>query len=224
MRAEGIPMLALFEQLNLFKKLQGKPARDAAKPDSDVVFTRVDPEIDDIRNGHVDTGGSVAGINSLKASFLEFYQIKFMEDNQANHHGNVHRFISIHETYEHNPKHQPQWLKQQFACKQFDLLNVCLDPTSKLATCHCPHRHRPDKGGRSSSRQREAAYCQGAEVSFCCRESGGPEKEHVPRMLIEFCCSEDSKLSSQRTSSEDCHCIRVTEGMMVLLMAVGNDY
>jgi len=21
---------------------------------------------------------------------------------------------------------------------------------------------------------------------------GGPEKEHVPRMLIEFCCSEDS--------------------------------
>ena len=32
MRAEGIPMLALFEQLNLFKRLQGKPARDAAKP------------------------------------------------------------------------------------------------------------------------------------------------------------------------------------------------
>ena len=40
MRAEGIPMLALFEQLNLFKKLQGKPARDAAKPQEDAVFTR----------------------------------------------------------------------------------------------------------------------------------------------------------------------------------------
>ena len=76
MRAEGIPMLALFEQLNLFKKLQGKPARDAAKPQEDAVFTRIDPEIDDIRNGNVD-------INSLKASFPEFYQVKFMEDNQA---------------------------------------------------------------------------------------------------------------------------------------------
>ena len=83
MRAEGIPMLALFEQLNLFQKLQGKPARDAAKPDSDAVFTRIDPKIDDIRNGNADTGCSVAEVNSLKASFPEFYQVKFMEDNQA---------------------------------------------------------------------------------------------------------------------------------------------
>ena len=59
-RAEGISMLALFEQLNLFKKLQGKPARDAAKPQEDAVFTRIDPEIDDIRNGNVGTGCSVA--------------------------------------------------------------------------------------------------------------------------------------------------------------------
>ena len=63
MRAEGIPMLALFEQLNLFQKLQGKPARDAAKPDSDAVFTRIDPEIDDIRNGNADTGCSVAEVS-----------------------------------------------------------------------------------------------------------------------------------------------------------------
>ena len=52
MRAEGMPMLALFEQLNLFKKLQGKPARDAATPQEDAVFTRIDPEIDAIRNGN----------------------------------------------------------------------------------------------------------------------------------------------------------------------------
>ena len=30
-------------------------------------------------------------------------------------------------------------------------------------------------------------------------------------MLIEFCCSDDSKLSTPRKSNEDCHCIRVTE-------------
>ena len=72
MRAEGIPMLALFEQLSLFKKLQGKPARDAAKPQEDVVFTRIDPEIDEIRNGNVDTGCSVADINSSRPVSLNF--------------------------------------------------------------------------------------------------------------------------------------------------------
>ena len=66
MRAEGIPMLALLEQLNLFGTKQGKPARSAAKPDADTVFTRIDLEIDEIRNGNVDTGCSVADINSLK--------------------------------------------------------------------------------------------------------------------------------------------------------------
>ena len=39
---------------------------------------------------------------------------------------------------------------------------------------------------------------------------GGPPKD-VPRMLIEFCCSEDSKLSTPRKASENRHCIRVTE-------------
>ena len=52
---------------------------------------------------------------------------------------------------------------------------------------------------------------------------GDPESKFAPRMLIEFCCSEDSKLSAQRKSSQDCHCVRVTEKDMVLLIAVGND-
>ena len=111
MRAEGIPMLALFEQLNLFKKLQGKPARDAAKPQEDAVFTRIDPEIDEIRNGNVDTGCSAANINSLKASFPEFYQVKFMEGQSGDYHSHVHRFISIHETHEQNTKHQLQMVE-----------------------------------------------------------------------------------------------------------------
>ena len=40
---------------------------------------------------------------------------------------------------------------------------------------------------------------------------GGSQKPFEPRMLIEFCCSDDSKLSTQRKSNENCHCIRVTE-------------
>ena len=104
MRAEGIPMLALFEQLNLFKKLQGKP--------------RIDPEIDEIRNGNVDTGCSVADINSLNASFPEFYQLKFMEDNQATitvmSAGSSASMRHMNKTQNINFK----WLKQQFECKQ----------------------------------------------------------------------------------------------------------
>eukprot|EP00435_Cladocopium_sp_Y103_P056449 s2990_g19.t1 len=132
MRAEGIPMLALFEQLNLVKKLQGKPARVNAQPDADPVFTRIDPEIDEIRNGNVDTGCSVADINSLKASFPEFYQVKFMEDNQA-----TITVISIGSSASMRRMNKTQninfkWLKQQFECQQFDLLNI--GQTSKLLT------------------------------------------------------------------------------------------
>ena len=102
-------MLALFELLNLFKKLQGKPARDAAKPQEDVVFTRIDLEIDEIRNGNVDTGCSAADLNSLKASFPEFYQVKFIQPSE--YYSYIHRFISFHETYEQNTKHQLQMVE-----------------------------------------------------------------------------------------------------------------
>ena len=183
-------------------KLQGKPARDAAKLESDAVLTRIDPEIDDFRNGNVDTGCSVADIHSLKASFSDFYQAKFMEDNQATitimSTGSSASMRRMNKTQKINFK----WLKQQFECKQFDLLNVgtnfqAADILTKAEArpalcqrCHHSDWHWPDKGGGKSSRQREANYCQGAEVSFCCRESGGPTKrfgaQDVGRILL-FC-------------------------------------
>ena len=79
-------MLALMEQLTIFKKLSQK-AGVKAKPQNtvpeDPVFTRIDKEIDEIRYGNVEGGLSAANINGLKAHFPEFYQVKFMEDNQA---------------------------------------------------------------------------------------------------------------------------------------------
>ena len=101
-----------------------------------------------------------------------------------------------------------KWSKR-LGCHQFNLLNVgtnlancrhshkskSIYPASGLATCHITHWHRPDKGG-SSLQQRDVSLCAGAEVSFCCRESGGPPNDFVPSMLIEFFCSEDSKLST----------------------------
>ena len=224
MRAEGIPMLALFEQLNLFKKLQGKPARDAAKPQEDVVFTRIDPEIDEIRNGNVDTGCSVADINSLKASFPEFYQVKFMEDNQATitvmSTGSSASMRHMNKTQNINFK----WLKQQFECKQFDLLNVgtsfqVADILTKPFTRPALWLHAIHLIGIGPTKVEEAAARHTAapnstkvpKLATAAGNQGGSQKSFKPRMLIEFCCSDDSKLSTPRKSNEDCHCIRVTE-------------
>ena len=223
MRAEGISMLALFEHLNLFKKLQAKPARDAAKPQEDTVFTRIDPEIDDICNGNVDTGCSVADINSLKASFPEFYQVKFMEDNQATitvmSTGSSASTRHMNKTQNINFK----WLKQQFECKQFDLLNVgtnfqVADILTKAFTRPALWLHAIQLIGIGPTKVDEAARDAAApnstkvpKLATAAGNQGGSEKSFEPRMLIEFCCSDDLKLSTQRNSSQDCHCIRVTE-------------
>ena len=86
LRAEGIPMLALLEQLGIFKKMSQKAGTNP-KPNTpeqdDPVFIRIDKETDEIRYGNVWGGLSAAYINGLKAHFLEFYQVKLMEDNQA---------------------------------------------------------------------------------------------------------------------------------------------
>ena len=223
MRAEGIPMLALFEQLNLFKKLQGKPARDAAKPQEDVVFTRIDPEIDEIRNGNVDAGCSAADINSLKASFPEFYQVKFLEDNQATitvmSTGSSASMRHMNKTQNINFK----WLKQQFECKQFDLLNVgtsfqVADILTKPFTRPALWLHAIHLIGIGPTKVEEAAARHTAapnstkvpKLATAAGNQGGSQKPCKPRMLIEFCCSDDSKLSTPRKSNEDCHCIRVT--------------
>lgn len=51
-RVEGLPMLALFEQLNLFKvdAKDGRKANPKQSPEvqQDTVFTRIDPELDQV--------------------------------------------------------------------------------------------------------------------------------------------------------------------------------
>ena len=82
-RAEGIPTLALFEQLTLFKQAPDAAARPAAMPKQEGIFTIIDPEIDEMRNGNVDSGLKAGHINGMAAYFPEFCRVKFMEDNQA---------------------------------------------------------------------------------------------------------------------------------------------
>eukprot|EP00435_Cladocopium_sp_Y103_P043739 s3220_g12.t1 len=72
LRAEGIPMLALFEQLGIFKKLSQK-AGVKSKPNTpepeDPVFTRIDKEIDEIRYGNVD--GGLSALMGIGKTWIE---------------------------------------------------------------------------------------------------------------------------------------------------------
>ena len=126
-RAEGIPTLALFEHLMLFKQAPDAAARLAAMPKQEGIFTIIGPEIDAMRNGNVDSGLKASHINGMVAYFPEFCRVKFMEDNQAT--------ITILSTgHSQSMRHANRtqcvsfrWLKQQFECGQFELVNVKTD-------------------------------------------------------------------------------------------------
>ena len=127
LRAKEIPMLlALFQELNLFQQGR-KPAAVVGEPKTgggEEYITRIDPEIDEIRNGNVDSGIKASDINGLTASLPDFYQIKFMENNPAT--------ITVCQSgssasMRHTNKTQNisfKWIKQQFEKEQFDMLNV----------------------------------------------------------------------------------------------------
>ena len=212
LRAEGIPKLALFQELNLFQ--QGKkPAAVVCKPSADSseeVVARIDPEIDEIRNGNVDSGIRAGDINGLKASFPEFYQIKFMEDNQAT--------ITVCQSgssasMRHTNKTQNisfKWIRQQFEKDQFDLLNVgTLHQVADILTKPFPEPKKWEHALRLIG--------IGAAKVPGCRSEARPSvatvghQGGVQRLLIEFCCAHDSKLSEKRDATKGCKCIRVTE-------------
>jgi hypothetical protein len=94
---------------------------------NDPVFTRIDKEIEEIRYGNVEGVLSAANVNGLKAHFPEFYQVKFMEDNQASitvmSTGNSSTMRYANKTQNICFK----WMKQQFEEEQFDLINVGTD-------------------------------------------------------------------------------------------------
>ena len=114
-------------------------------------------------------------------------------------------------------------MKQQFECKQFDLLNIgtnfqVADILTKAFTRPALWQHAIHLIGIGPTKvdeaARDAATPNSTKVPKLATAAGnqaGSEKTFEPRMLIEFCCPEDSKLSTQRKSSQDCHCVRVTE-------------
>ena len=225
LRAEGIPMLALLEQLGIFKKMSQKAGINP-KPNTleqyDPVFTRIDKEIDEIRYGNVEGGLSAANINGLKAHFPEFYQVKFMEDNQAS--------ITVmgtgnSSTMRYANKTQNicfKWMKQLFENEQFDLINVgTLWQTADILTkpftspSKWEHALRLMAIGKSWV-EADKTKVRSVDSKPACpanaNDQGGDNGSNsVQRLLIEFCCSSDSKLCTPRQASKGCRLIRVTE-------------
>ena len=225
-RAEGIPLLALVEQLNIFKRNKKAAVRND-KPTStpDSVFTRIDPEIDEIRYGNVDGGLKASDINGLVAHFPDFAKVQFMEDNQAT--------ITVTSTgtssaMRHVNKTQNisfKWLKQQFERGLFEMINVgtiwqVADILTKAFTSPTKWQHALRLLGIGPSWIDDSAATvkmrQVDPKAAAASHQGGMESkpgstDNCNRMLIEFCCSEDSKLCQPRPKTKGCHMIRVTE-------------
>ena len=219
-------MLALLEQFGIFKKMSQKAGTNP-KPNTpeqdDPVFTRIDREIDEIRYGNVEGGLSAANINGLKANFPEFYQVKFMEDNQASitvmSTGNSSTMRYANKTQNICFK----WMKQQFEEEQVDLINVGTDwQTADILTkpftspTKWEHALRLMSIGKTWIQADDETKVRQVDPKSACpataNDQGGYNRPNsFQRMLIEFCCSNDSKLCTPREASKGCRLIRVTE-------------
>ena len=200
-------------------------ARFVAEPKEDEVFAYIDPELDEIRHGNVDSGHKVSNINSLKAHFPEFSQVKVMEDNQATI---TVRSTGNSQSMRHANRTQRisfRWLKQQFERGQFDLLNVgTLFQVADILTKAFPspsmwsHALRLIGVGaplvNADNKVRRFDPAAVAIASSAVNEARvKPDAcgSAVDRLLIEFCCSADSKLGQARAASKGCKTIRITE-------------
>ena len=222
MRVEGIPILALFEQLKIFRQ-DGDTARGDAVPQivQKGILAKIDREIDEIRNGNVESGISVADITGLVAHFPEFYRIKVMEDNQATitimangkSQGMTHAFRTQPVSF--------RWLKQQFELGQFDLVNInthcqvadiLTKPfTQPMKWSHAQRLLSVQPAWKPAAAPEKAAPCADADND---PGDGDPRRQgggEIDRMLIEVCCSDTSKLGQLRDASQGCNMLRVTE-------------
>ena len=149
--------------------------------------------------------------------------MKFMEDNQASiilvSTGNSSTMRCANKTQNICFK----WMKQQFEEEQFDLINVGTDwqgadILTKPFTSPTKWEHALrlmaigkiwiDADNKSKVRQVDPKPACPANAND---QGGYKGSNSFQRMLIEFCCSNDSKLCAPREASKGCRIIRVTE-------------
>ena len=107
-----------------------------------------------------------------------------------------------------------KWMKQQFEEEQFDLINVGTDwQTANILT---KHALRLMSMGKTWIQADDKTKARQVDPKSACpanaNDQGGYNSSNsFQRMLIEFCCSDDSKLCAPREASKGCRHIRGTE-------------
>ena len=213
-RAQGLPTLSLFGFL-LGRKSQSQTgsAKDKFKKveEDNVTVTCLDPEIDEIRYGeHHQREHSCSNI--LHVRLHSDFEVQFMEDNQA-----VISILALGSSasMRHTDRTQRvsfNWLSEQFNQGHFNLINV--DTTEQVADILTKPFTSISKWDHAISFFNLVNY-HPKKPTVSAPSRGGDTLhtnfEDYDRMLVEYCCSEDSKLGQLRRSSKGCYVLRVTE-------------
>ena len=112
-----------------------------------------------------------------------------------------------------------KWLKQQFEREPFDLINVgtlyqAADILTKAFTNAAKWEHHAFRligiGQKLADSPAQAGAPNKTVVSKVLQQGGVAHAHTFDRLLVEFCCSDNSKLGQHRNDSKGCKVIRVT--------------
>ena len=219
-RTQGLPSLSLFNYIlaltdpNAPKQVKAKSAGLAAKPkvpkqNEPVTIARIDPEMDELRYGYFHNGPeSVANLNHLQLHTGPTFNVKFLEDNQATITILTNGSSSQMRHTDRTQRVSFGWLKQQFESEQFDLINVNTNyQAADILTKPFTSPAKWDNAVRLLGMQ----FVKSKTSMPASRGDGNTEdNKRNDRLLVEFCCSENSKLGEDRKSAKGCEVIRVT--------------
>ena len=213
-RTQGLPSLSLFNYILALTdpeaptQVKAKSAGLTAKPkvpkqNDPASIACIDPELDELRHGYFHNGPeTVANINNLQLHTGPTFNVKFMEDNQATITILTNGSSTQMRHTDRTQRVSFGWLKQQFESNQFDLINVntnyqAADILTKPFTSPAKWENAINLLGMGYDKKTSLAASRG--------------DGDYDRLLVEVCCSEDSKLGQNRQESSGCKIIRITE-------------
>ena len=213
-RTQGLPSLSLFNYILALTdpeaptQVKAKSAGLTAKPkvpkqNDPVSIACIDPELDELRYGYFhNVPETVANINHLQLHTGPTFNVKFMEDNQATITILTNGSSTQMRHTDRTQRVSFGWLKQQFESNQFDLINVNTNyQAADILT----------KPFTSPAKWENAIHLLGMKYEKKPSLAASRGDGDYDRLLVEVCCSEDSKLGQNRQASTGCKIIRITE-------------
>ena len=213
-RTQGLPSLSLFNYILALTdpeaptQVKAKSAGLTAKPkvpkqNDPVSIARIDPELDELRYGYFHNGPeTVANLNNLQLHTGPTFNVKFMEDNQATITILTNGSSTQMRHTDRTQRVSFGWLKQQFESNQFDLINVNTNyQAADILT----------KPFTSPAKWDNAIHLLGMRYNKKQSLVASRGDGEYDRLLVEVCCSENSKLGQNRQTSSGCKIIRITE-------------